>query len=630
MNQPTPGVRELAFLEQPTKAGEGPFTPLDLALASWCLRHGGDAETAKAWALANWAVRQGHACLNLSVSTAPALLELFEALQTTPESLRQALEKSHLVGRPVGAPLPLILDGERLYLQRYFAYEQRLAQRISELLSEPPYLVDLGALLSVLPNTQVATKDGKEATDWQTVAVFVALRHRFSVISGGPGTGKTHTIGLLLRCLTKENPPPLVALAAPTGKAAKRIAEALQKGLEEDPGLKGLQGPKPNEPYTLHRLLGFGWSSSMPKHNAANPLPHDVVIVDEASMVDLALMAKLFDALAPHARIVLVGDPYQLPSVQNGSVLGDLCAIAGDNAFSQAQLRAAGALLKKEAGQPEGPLPTFSDHVVTLKRNRRQGEGGLYSLATAVKAGDAEGWLKHKGDNVKLRLENLEDEDKALEKLVGTAVDEACEYYKEIFQAKEAGEALGRLDDVRLLTVVREGPFGSIALNRRVEERLFRRFGNGQEPPAWYQGRPVIITENNYRLRLFNGDVGIAWRDKNVLKVWFRHENESGLRGLLPSALPAHETVYAMTVHKSQGSEFKAVIVLLPKSDNPLLRRELIYTAITRAKEHLAVFGTKKAFLTAIESRVERFSGLSDRIAHAFDPAVNLKNEAGT
>jgi exodeoxyribonuclease V alpha subunit len=517
----------------------------------------------------------------------------------------------------------LILDGDRLYLQRYFAYEQRLAQRLSELLGEPPFPIDPGALLSVLPNTQGAAKDGEEATDWQAVAVFVALRHRLSVISGGPGTGKTHTIGLLLRCLTKENPPPLVALAAPTGKAAKRIAEALQKGLEEDPCLKGLQGPVPTETYTLQRLLGFGWSS-MPKHNALNPLPHDVVIVDEASMVDLAMMAKLFDALASHARIVLVGDPYQLPSVQNGSVLGDLCAIAGDNAFSRAQLRAAGALLKKEAGQPEGPLSTFSDHVVTLKRNRRQGEGGLYSLATAVKAGDAEGWLKHKGDNVTLRLENLEDEDKALEKLVSTAVDEACEYYKEIFQAKEAGEALGRLDDVRLLTVVREGPFGSIALNRRVEERLFRRFGNGQEPPAWYQGRPVIITENNYRLRLFNGDVGIAWRDKNVLKVWFRHENESGLRGLLPSALPAHETVYAMTVHKSQGSEFKAVIVLLPKSDNPLLRRELIYTAITRAKERLAVFGTKKAFLTAIKSRVERFSGLSDRIAHAFDPAANL------
>ena len=628
MNQPTPGVRELAFLEQPTKAGEGPLTPLDLALASWCLRHGGDTETAKAWALANWAVRQGHACLNLSVADAPAVRELFEALRTTPERLRQALENSPLVGRPGSPPLPLILDGDRLYLQRYFAYEQRLAQRLSELLVEPPFLVNLGALRSVLPNTQGATKDGKEATDWQTVAVFVALRHRFSVISGGPGTGKTHTIGLLLKCLTKETPSSFVALAAPTGRAAKRIAEALQKGLKEDPGLKGLQGPIPTETYTLHRLLGFGWSS-MPKHNASNPLPHDVVIVDEASMVDLALMAKLFDALAPHARIVLVGDPYQLPSVQNGSVLGDLCAIAGVNTFSQAQIRAAGVLLKKEAGQPEGPLPTFSDHVVTLKRNRRQLEGGLYSLATAVKAGDAEGCLKHKGDNVTLRLENLEDEDKALEKLVSTAVDGACEYYKEIFQAKEAGEALGRLEGVRLLTVVREGPFGSIALSRRVEERLFEHFGNDHQAPAWYQGRPVIITENNYRLRLFNGDVGIAWRDKNVLKVWFRHENESGLRGLLPSALPAHETVYAMTVHKSQGSEFQAVILLLPKSDNPLLRRELIYTAITRAKERLAVFGTKKAFLTAIESRVERFSGLSDRIAHALDPAANVKYEAG-
>ena len=629
MNQSTPGVRELAFLEQPTKAGDTPFTPLDLALASWCLRHGGDAETAKAWASANWAVRQGHACLSLSVSTAPALRELFEALQTTPERLRQALENSPLVGRPGGAPLPLILDEDRLYLQRYFAYEQRLARRLSEFLSEPPLLVDLGALRSALPNTQGATSDEKEATDWQTVAVFVALRHRFSVISGGPGTGKTHTIGLLLGCLTKGNPPPLVALAAPTGKAAKRIAEALQKGIEADTGLKGLQGPIPKEPCTLHRLLGFGWSG-IPKYNASNPLPHDVVIVDEASMVDLALMAKLFDALAPHARIVLVGDPYQLPSVQNGSVLGDICAIAGVNAFSRAQLRAAGALLKKEDAQP-GPLFALSDHVVTLKKNFRQiGEEGLYSLATAVKAGDAEGCLKHTGDNVTLRLESLEDEDKALEKLVSAAVDGACEYYKEIFHAKGAGEALKRLDGVRLLTVVREGPFGSIALNQRVKERLFGCFGNGQESPAWYQGRPVIITENNYRLSLFNGDVGIAWRDGGALKVWFRHENETGLRCLLPSALPAHETAYAMTVHKSQGSEFQSVVLLLPKSDNPLLRRELIYTAITRAKERLEVYGTKKAFITAIDNRIERFSGLSNRIANASDPAVSVKDEAGT
>jgi exodeoxyribonuclease V alpha subunit len=620
MRQPLPVFKELAFLEQATKSGEGSFTPLDLALASWCLRHGGDAETAKAWALANWAVRQGHTCFNLSVRTAPALRELFEALQATPESLRQALENSPLVGRPGSSPLPLILDGDRLYLQRYFAYEQRLAQRLSELLGEPPFPIDPGALLSVLPNTQGAAKDGEEATDWQAVAVFVALRHRLSVISGGPGTGKTHTIGLLLRCLTKENPPPLVALAAPTGKAAKRIAEALQKGLEEDPCLKGLQGPVPTETYTLQRLLGFGWSS-MPKHNALNPLPHDVVIVDEASMVDLAMMAKLFDALASHARIVLVGDPYQLPSVQNGSVLGDLCAIAGVNAFSQAQLRAAGALLKKDAGQ-HGPLFALSDHVVTLKRNWRQGEGGLYSLAAAVKAGDSDDCFKENRNNVTLKLACIEDEGKALENLVSTAVDRACEYYKKIFQAKEAEEALGRLEGVRLLTVVRGGPFGSLALNRRVEERLFEHFGNGQKAPAWYQGRPVIITENSYRLRLFNGDVGIAWRNGGVLKVWFR--SESGLKGLLPSALPAHETVYAMTVHKSQGSEFQAVILLLPKSDNPLLRRELIYTAITRAKERLAVFGTKKAFLTAIKSRVERFSGLSDRIAHAFDPAANL------
>lgn len=620
MNQPTPGVGELAFLEQATKAGEGSFTPLDLALASWCLRHGGDKETAKAWALASWAVRQGHTCFNLSVRVIPALRELFEALQTTPESLRQALAKSPLVGRPGGLPLPLVLDGERLYLQRYFAYEQRLAQRLFELASEPPFPIDPDALRRVLPDVQGEAKGGKEETDWQAVAVFVALRHRLSVISGGPGTGKTHTIGLLLRCLTQEIPSPLVALAAPTGKAAKRIAEALLKGREEEPSLKSLQGLVPTETYTLHRLLGFGWSS-MPKYKASSPLPHDMVIVDEASMVDLAMMAKLFDALAPHARIVLVGDPYQLPSVQNGSVLGDLCAIAGVNAFSQAQLRAAGVLLKKDAGQ-QGPLSAFSDHVVTLKRNRRQEEEGLYSLATAVKAGDLDGCLKENRDNVTLRLSDLEDEGKALENLVSTAVDRACEYYKEIFQAKEVEEALGRLEGVRLLTVVREGPFGSLALNRRIEERLFRRFGNGQEAPAWYQGRPVIITENSYRLRLFNGDVGIAWRDGGALKVWFR--SESGLKGLLPSALPAHETVYAMTVHKSQGSEFQSVILLLPKAENPLLRRELIYTAISRAKKRLAVFGTKKAFLTAIESRVERFSGLSDRITQAFDPAVNL------
>lgn len=587
--------------------GDINLSDLDRALIDWARRHGADTLTARAFGLANWAVMQGHTCLGLD-SIPTRLMS-----RANQRQLRSALASSSLVGQP-GDSRPLIVDNNRLYLQRYHAYETRLAERLSQLLAPSPAPVDIARLL---PGHGLFETDANhpEATNWQAVAAFAALRHRFTVISGGPGTGKTYSIVRLLRVLIEtaladNAPPPHIALAAPTGKAAARMVASVRSGLDDmaaDPNFDpSIQQHVPQTARTLHRLLGLTGATTQPRFHADNPLAADVVIIDEASMVDLPMMAKLAAAIGTHARLILLGDRYQLASVESGSVLAEICAHAGVNQFTAGQQQAAGELITQATPAAEHVL---ADHVVTLQTSRRfNTDSAIGQLAAAVNAGDAKAAheLLTAGQH-DLLYRNASDTS-----AVNRLMDEQADHYAALIQATDPTLALAQLGQQCILTAVRGGPAGSQTINAGITERLAQRY-DFRPNTAWYHGRPVMITRNDYRAGLYNGDMGIAlYNDKQRLRVWFTADD--GLRAFLPSALPSHETVYAMTIHKSQGSEFDAVTLVLPDYDVPVLTRELLYTGLTRARNRLAVHAHRAVLQQTIGRRVSRLSSLAERI----------------
>jgi len=586
--------------------GQEQVEPLELAVADWAVRHGATDPVALAMALTVRAVAEGHSCLVLP-EEGPAVPS--EPPLCSADQLEQALLESPLVGEP-GSNAPLILDGARLYLQRYWRYEARLAERLRALLSRRPEPVDtrrLGPDGGLFDYGWVSNGE----PNWQAVAAAVALRHRFTVISGGPGTGKTYTVLRLIRLLMESAQaagalPPVIRLAAPTGKAAARMMESIRAGLATLPEGDVLEEHLPDKASTLHRLLGLRWGTVLPRYDRDNPLAADVVIVDEASMIDLPLMAKLADALPDHGRLVLLGDRYQLASVESGSVLAELCGAAGVNTFSPQQREGLAPLLPN-VPEPTAPSP-LADHVVTLQTSHRfRPESPIGRLAAAVNAGDADAAIavgREADPAVQLALDDEPD----LAALTATLADR----YLPLLDASSPDDAIDALDAVRLLTATRVGPAGAVAMNQRIFEHLARRRGLDPQQ-SWYRGRPVIVLHNDYRLGLFNGDTGVCLTGQDShLRVWFR--TETGLQTLLPSAMPAHETAYAMTVHKSQGSEFEAVWLLLPAVDNPVLSRELVYTGITRARVRVTVLGPQAMLREAVERVVQRDSGLGRRV----------------
>jgi len=584
--------------------------PVDIALADWGLRHGGGRVGALGLALASHAVGRGHTCLRLDehATRAQGDSPLMPAA-----AFIDAIGDNALVAAPGGArAAPLMLDGDRLYLHRYWDYECRLAARLRELLAAPPEPVDTaslgpqGALFSW-------AWTGAGETNWQAAGAFVAERHRLAVISGGPGTGKTYTIvRLILRrieaALAAGEPAPLIRLAAPTGKAAARMMASIQQGLEALQPAPAVRAHLPQGASTLHRLLGMHAGSTRPDHDRDNPLAADMVIIDEASMVDLPMMAKLAEAIPPAARLVLLGDRYQLASVESGSVLADLCTPAGVNAFSPAQREAAGHLLRGAGG---GAAPSrLADHVVTLQTSHRfTADSTIGRLAAAINAGDAEAVaavLAEGGEEVRATLDTSEAS-------VTRLVRALAEAYGGLHEAAGPDSALERLEALRLLTATRIGPLGSEAMNARIGAQLARQRGFGAED-HWHHGRPIMVTQNEPRAGLFNGDAGVIWRDgAGRRRAWFR--TEAGLQPFHPSLLPAHDTVYAMTIHKSQGSELDTAYLLLPPARSQVLTRELLYTAVTRARRHLHVLGDLEAWRAGVARRVQRHSGLAERLA---------------
>lgn len=525
--------------------------------------------------------------------------------------------------------LPFVYSRERVYFQRYFKYETAIAEKIkflvagsnvlseqrkSEIAAVKDQLSSLSATYSVeglLP---------AEKTDWQLIAVIQALLNNFSIITGGPGTGKTTTLANLLHMILLLHPGAAIALAAPTGKASMRMRQSLRE--------KAVHFPEQirsviNElrASTIHSLLGYQKKSIYFKHNESNQLALDWIIIDEASMIDVPLFAKLLSAIGEKTRIVLLGDKDQLASVEAGSLFGDLCQSipmlnrydsSKVNWFNQfipdVQRKIADEFIRSESENKS----LLQDCVVELKLSHRfQKRGQIGQLSRAI-------ILRQKEDIERIRQDAQMNE----VKFVSTESDEALKLfikgYEEYLKEDDIFASLQKLNHLRVLVTVRQGTFGLYELNKKIEKYLSEEFAAYINPDrVFYFNRPVMVTRNNHELGLFNGDIGIVRYDEQQrLRVWFQtDQQEGGLVSFLPSYLSDCETVFAMTIHKSQGSEFDQVFVVLPEqTENRLLTRELIYTGITRAKSKVIIQGSEDVLFSGVNRTVERTSGLQIRL----------------
>jgi exodeoxyribonuclease V alpha subunit len=489
---------------------------------------------------------------------------------------------------------PLRLRGTWLYLDRYWAEEIAVADTLRSMLTQPAAGVDEARLQAGLARLFADDPDGRQAA-----GAAAALRRRFAVVAGGPGTGKTTTVARIAALLAESGAAggraPLVALSAPTGKAAARLrrgpppaAAQLDVAPEVRDALLGLHAS------TIHRLLGWRPdSSSRFRHDRHRRLPHDVVIVDETSMVSQSLMSRLIEALRSDARLVLVGDPGQLASIEAGAVLGDI------------------------VGSADGPGPEAdSESIVVLDRGHRFG-GAIASLAAAIRAGDADqviALLRAGSDDV-VWVDCDASGPQAAARVRADALAAATSVL-DAAQVADGEAALGALSTFRMLCAHRRGPYGVANWNARVEGWLQEAVAGFSAGERWYVGRPLLVTENDYELGLANGDTGVVV-DAGAGRVMACFDRGSEAeRGRLYSSsrLGAVDTVYAMTIHKSQGSQFRCAAVLLPEAGSRILTRELLYTAATRAQERLILVGPEQTIRAAVARRVARASGLATRL----------------
>ena len=604
----------------------GHLRTLDHALAQSLRRLDRDTPDAvlAAAALASLAVAKGHAGVRLGA--ADALVEAEIAWPDADAWTRQ-LAASRWVDTPDDATAvadphaPLVLEGGLLYLRRYREYERALALGLQRIATQPVPEAGIEPLALLFARLfPQATHDDRQAR-----AAALALRHALLLVTGGPGTGKTTTTARLLVLLVAQalhagRASPRIALAAPTGRAAERMAESVRQAVQALAAMgvdADLLAALPTSGTTLHRLLGTIPDSPRFRHDGDNPLPFDVVVVDEASMIDLPLMAKLVDAVASGTRLVLLGDPDQLPSVEAGDVLAAILGAAGEgDAMGRGDADVLRPLLgdgdKTSVLAQEGGEARFPGIRVHLQRGWRQSEAlDLAPLAAAVREGDADAALAQLRAGT---LSNVHFHEGVADPLEPQR-DALLAHFRALGHAATPADALAQSTRLRLLTAVREGPQGARTLNARIERLLADGGGSGRAPQGHFQGQLLIVTENSYRHRLFNGDIGVCMRDAaGTLVAWFPGDDAGHPRAFHPAALPAHESAFAMTVHKAQGSEFDTVWLLLPARGNRVLSRELVYTGITRARRALHVAGSEAVIREALARHAGRWSGLGWRL----------------
>lgn len=513
---------------------------------------------------------------------------------------------------------PFIIFNNKLYTYRYFKYETQIIDKINQLIANEKEALSKRKLeLQTHKHVIAKLQDTNlEITDWQLVACLNSYLNNFSIITGGPGTGKTTTIAKFLALLYTSSPDLKVALAAPTGKAAIRMVESLKNNrlAGEEPlksKIEELEGT------TIHRLLGYQKNSNYFKYNAENSLDYDVIIVDEASMIDVPMLAKLLAAIDPTKRFILLGDKNQLASVEAGSMLGDLCnsAVISEeptlNIFSDNRKNFLNKFLNASNTITSSNTPVskcLNEHITELMLVRRITEEAkvIGQLSKAIIQEDVEEvnkLLKQDFDNLKVDT-NYDN-----------SVFENCiSGYRAYIEEKDIKCAIEKLNAIRVLCAVREGKNGIYATNRKIETYLQTRKLlklNSED----YENRPILVNKNNKELNLFNGDVGIIRTNaKGHKRAYFTDKNKE-IREIVPTNIGSYDTVFAMTIHKSQGSEFDEVVIILPeKQESKMLNKELLYTAVTRARKKLTIQGTTEIILQTIQTRVKRTSGIMDRI----------------
>jgi exodeoxyribonuclease V alpha subunit len=590
----------------------GVLVPADVHTARRLARLAGETDdlVILATALAVRAPRVGHVSVDLATVRAVAGAEAADDVDIDalpwpePAGWFERVAASSLVAvGEVHADRPLRLIGTSLYLDRYWRDEVAVAADLRARAAATPPVTDAELLSASVRRLFQGSTDSDQVS-----AVATAVGRRFTVIAGGPGTGKTTTVARFLAVLeelaeARRERPPLIGLAAPTGKAAARLEEAVRLetarmvasgDLASGIGRRLAQVAGS----TLHRLLGSRPGTSRFRHHHGLRLPHDVIVIDEASMVSLALMGRLVEAVRPDARLVLVGDPQQLVSVEAGAVLAD---VVGPAAGGTREARAAGSAM--------------TGSIAVLRTNHRF-SGALADLASAVETGDGDRVMDvlRRGDP---SVSWLEHEPAASPAALR---DRITAWAGQLVAAARRGDRTGALAELarhRVLCAHRRGAGGVSEWNDLIERWLNEDWPEVGTEGTWYAGRPVLITANDYSLRLFNGDTGVAVADHGdtATRVGVVFDDSGGPpRRVSPSRLADVETVYAMTVHKSQGSEFDEVTLLLPAPTSRLLTRELLYTAVTRARQGLLVVGTEDAVRGAVDRRIARASGLTERL----------------
>ncbi len=505
----------------------------------------------------------GHSCLELSSDD----LDLMSECRLVFIASSLTTETSH----------PLVLEANRLFLNRYWQYEARLVSNIFNRISLKFDKTDSEEMLDKYFPQQADSMD----VDWQREAAKSASKQPFTIITGGPGTGKTTTVLKILALLQELNDCNLeISLAAPTGKAAMRLQQSLNEGKH---GLgvseQTLLDSIPDSVSTLHRLLGPINQSTKFRHNRDKPLSCNLLVVDESSMIDLAMMSKLLEALHPKVRLILIGDKDQLASVESGAVLNDLCSGLPDQTIEL-----------KKTWRFSGPIKDFAAAINTQQANQ------AFKLLVD----------ENTNDQLSLISDNFLEH----------AYQQYLPYVKQIKSDNNPAQAMAAFAKFQVLAAVRQGEFGVEGINRNLEKRFQSSQMQTQLP--WYHGKVVMITRNDPSLDLFNGDIGICLydSDESQLRVWF--EDSSGsFRAMVPARLPEHETVFAMTIHKSQGSEFDRVMLVLPDKPMPILSRELLYTGVTRAKNQVDIATSESVFNHTVNQQVIRHSGISYKIKAA-------------
>ncbi len=613
----------------------GILEPIDLALRDFLGKKGEPSEhILLCAALLSAANRFGHTSLEIKLlqTHADAVFGqqlpdpgIFEGLQFSAYMADQSPVTD--VPKPGHEPvLPLVYDTGRLYFNRFYSYETRIAANLRRRAEQKA-----GSDLQPEEMKQWFSQlfDAGDESAYQRMAAACALSKNLTIVTGGPGTGKTYTVLRILLMLLKRagTKPVRIAVAAPTGKAANRVRESMLAGMEElrssAPDMLDVLPLVPEQTRTIHRLLGVRFQSSQFIFSAKNPLPYDVVVVDEASMVDMSLMARLLDALRPDAKLILLGDKHQLASVESGAVFADMCHHDELNVISKSFAEfcdSAGVAANPVSVKGDAETGALQDCIVGLEHSRRfSADSGIGRLASAINSGDVSAVMELLRSGTEEVVWIKSGTEACLEAIRSELQDQYAAWTDRDSAHEQKLKTAGKF---QLLCAHRKGPAGVHDMNERVENLLRIRENNAD---GWYEGRPVIMTRNDYQLKLFNGDLGITVDESDASKPgekklrvamesWDAKNRRQKVELRPVAQLENMETCWALSVHKSQGSEYDSVMLMLPAQDSPVLTRELIYTAVTRARKRVLITGSEAVIRKAVSRKTMRFSGLPERL----------------